>query len=252
MRPLQTDLSVYKKFNFERPPLAIKYTLQRPEGIEPVGKSLPFCEMFKEAHQKGKAFYFTKDDEDCFGKGALGMASDPTPFGDSGLIGYKMGIFQEPRANSKLNRNNYQLPEGTVKYVVISPLDQLTMEPDLLLLTTDANQAEVLLRAMTYSSGEIYESKTTPVLACSWICVYPFITGKVNYVVSHMLYCLRVRQVFPQSQVLISIPYNWIPTLTQNLSELTWEPAEFTMDRDKFIQRREQVLGDVAQELKKP
>ncbi len=81
MRPLQTDLSIYNKFNFERPPLGIKYLLQKPEGIEPVGKSLPFCEMFKEAHQTGKSFYFTKEDEDCFGKGALGMASDPTPFG---------------------------------------------------------------------------------------------------------------------------------------------------------------------------
>ena len=252
MRPLQTDLSIYNKFNFERPPLGIKYLLHRPEGIEPVGKSLPFCEMFKEAHQSGRAFYFTKEDEDCFGKMALGMASDPTPFGESGLIGYKMGIFQEPRANSKLNRNNYQLPEGTVNYVVLSPVDQLTFEPDLLLITADPIQAEILMRAMTYSSGEIYESKTTPVLACSWICIYPFMTGKVNYVVSHMVYCLRVRQVFPQSQVLISIPYNWIPTVTQNLNELTWEPPEFTMDRDKFIQRRKQVLDEVAEEFQNP
>jgi uncharacterized protein (DUF169 family) len=252
MRTLQTDLSIYKKFNFERPPLGIKYLLQKPEGIEPVGKCLPFCEMFKEAHQTGRPFYFTKDDEDCFGKGALGMASDPTPFGESGLIGYKMGIFQEPRANSKLNRNNYQLPEGIVNYVVLSPVDQLTFEPDLLLITADPTQAEILMRAMTYSSGEIYESKATPVLACSWICIYPFITGKVNYVVSHMVYCLRVRQVFPQSQVLISIPYNWIPTVTQNLHELTWEPPEFTMDRERFIQRREQVLGEVVKDFENP
>ena len=41
MRPLQTDLSIYTKFNFKRPPIAIKYLLQKPEGIKPVGKSLP-------------------------------------------------------------------------------------------------------------------------------------------------------------------------------------------------------------------
>ena len=77
-------------------------------------------------------------------------------------------------------------------------------------------------------------------------------TGKVNYIVSHMVYCLRVRQVFPDSQVLISIPYNWIPIITQNLSELTWEPAEFIMDRNTFIQRRKQVLGEVSEELENP
>jgi len=67
-----------------------------------------------------------------------------------------------------------------------------------------------------------------------------------------MIYCLRVRQVFPQPQVLISIPYNWIPTVTQNLNELTWEPPEFTMDKDTFIQRRKQVLGEVAEEFENP
>ena len=82
--------------------------------------------------------------------------------------------------------------------------------------------------------------------------VNPFMTGKVNYLVSHVVYCLRVRQVFPDSMILISIPYNWILTITQNLNDLAWEPKEFTMERDKFIQRREQVLGEVAEEFQNP
>lgn len=67
-----------------------------------------------------------------------------------------------------------------------------------------------------------------------------------------MVYCLRVRQVFPESQVLISVPYNWIPTVTQNLNELPWEPPEFTIDRDTFIKRRKQVLDEVAEEFENP
>ena len=71
MRPLQTDLSIYKKFNFERPPVGVKFLFQRPEGIEQLDKSLAFCEMLKEAHQRGTSFYFTKENENCSGMSGI-------------------------------------------------------------------------------------------------------------------------------------------------------------------------------------
>ena len=33
------------------------------------------------------------------------------------------------------------------------------------------------------------------------------------------------------------------------VNELIWEPPEFTMDRDRFIQRREQVLSEVVRDF---
>ena len=84
MRPLQTDLSIYKKFNFERPPIVIKYSFHKPEGIEQLDKKLAFCEMLKEAHERNKPFYFTKENEDCSGKSALGMIDASAPFAASG------------------------------------------------------------------------------------------------------------------------------------------------------------------------
>ncbi|GAI86751.1 unnamed protein product [marine sediment metagenome] len=34
MRALQTDLSIYKKFDFEKPPVGVKFLFNKPEGIE--------------------------------------------------------------------------------------------------------------------------------------------------------------------------------------------------------------------------
>jgi hypothetical protein len=34
MRPLTTDVSIYGTFDFERPPVGIKFLFKRPEGIE--------------------------------------------------------------------------------------------------------------------------------------------------------------------------------------------------------------------------
>src|SRR4030043_530327 len=71
----------------------------------------------------------------------------------------KLEIFQDARANKRLVRQNYGLGKGTVNYVAMAPLDKINFEPDLLILMTTARQGEIVMRAMAYSTGEIYESK---------------------------------------------------------------------------------------------
>jgi len=53
MRPLQTDLSIFEKFNFEKPPVGVKFLFARPEGIKQPDKSIALCEMIKEGQQSG-------------------------------------------------------------------------------------------------------------------------------------------------------------------------------------------------------
>src|SRR3989304_1404976 len=94
MRPLQTDLSIYTKFDFERPPLGIKFQFYRPEGVDPISPEtgLSFCEMLAEAQRIKKPFYFGKDyRETCVGKILLGM-QEMEPFAESGQIGEELPI----------------------------------------------------------------------------------------------------------------------------------------------------------------
>ena len=167
MRPLQTDLSIWKKFNFEKPPVGVKFLFEKPEGIELLDKKLALCEMLPEAHQRKTPFYFTKEQESCFGKAPLGMmGEESTGAAASGLLGYKLELFQEPRANTRLYKQNPSLVKGSVNYVVFAPLNTITFEPDLLVLMTNTSQAEIVLRAMTYSTGDLYESRTSTALSC--------------------------------------------------------------------------------------
>jgi len=250
MRALQTDLSIYKKFNFERPPVGIKYFFHKPEGIEQLDKELAFCEMLKEAHERNKPFYFAKENEDCSGKAALGMMDETAPFAASGEMGTRLGIFQEPRANARLFRHNLGLGKGTVNYVAYAPFDQLTFDPDLLVIVATPRQAEIVLRAMTYSTGVLYESKTANVLACSWLYVYPYLSAKVNYVVTGLEFGMEGRKVFPEGLIIISIPHDWIPTITRNLNEMTWDIEAYTLGREKFIQWEHGIMEGMAKELK--
>ena len=102
MKPIQTNLSIYKEFNFENPPVGVKFLLNRPEGIEPLDKSLALCEMIKEAQQRGTPFYIDKDNEDCGGAMMLGMVEPGTYATRGGELGVKWGILQEARLNERL------------------------------------------------------------------------------------------------------------------------------------------------------
>lgn len=253
MRPLQTDLSIFGKLKLEKSPVGIKYLFRKPEGIEQLDKKMALCEMLGEAQRREDPFYFTKENEICFGKQTLGMMSGEGPsFAKSGELGVRLGIFQEARANKKITRHNYNLDSGTVNYVVFAPLDKITFEPDLLILMTDATQAEIVLRSMAYSTGDMYESKVTTSLACSWLFVYPYLTGKVNYFITGLGFGGISIEAFPPGWVLIAIPYNWLPTITQNLKEMEWKPKAFTLGRDKFLQWEKEILEDMAREFQNP
>jgi uncharacterized protein (DUF169 family) len=247
MRPFTQDLSIFKKFEFEKSPVGVSFLFNKPTGIEKLDKTMALCEMIKEAQQSKAPFYVTKENEDCFGKVVLGMEEIP-PFAASGRIGVELEIFQNERANSRIYQHIIKLPKGTVNYVVFSPLDKLTFDPDLLILLAPTRQAEIVLRAMSYSAGELWAPKGTGVLGCAWIYTYPYQSGKVNYTVTGLAFGTKSKEVFPEGMLLISIPYNWIPIITQNLKEMKWVPPSYTDGREKFKKREAEILERLAQE----
>ncbi len=255
MRPLRTDLSIFKKFNFDKPPVGINYLFHKPEGIEQLDKKLALCEMVKEAHDRGTPFYFSEENEDCAGRTALGMA-DLSPAAAAGLVGGGGRIFQDDRANSALIYNVFQnfprLDKGVINYVAYFPLDQITFEPDLLVLLATPSQAEIVMRAMSYTTGELWRTVVSPVFACASLYVYPYQTGKVNYTITGMSFGMKSKEVFPDGMVLISIPYHWVPTITQSLNEMEWVHEAYTLGREEFLKREHKVMDEVARKAQNP
>jgi len=247
MRPLKSDLSIYKKFDFKYQPVGVKFSIGRPQGIKQLDKSIPFCEMLREAQRRDAPFYFSRENESCVGKIVLGMEDFPL-FVEGGLIGPKFGIFQEARANNKIYDSVPRFRPGLVNYVAFAPLDKLTFEPDLLVLTATTSQAEIVLRSMSYSTGEIWESKATEVLGCAWLYIYPFQSGKVNYTVTGLAFGAKSKEVFEEGWMLISIPYGWLPIITANLEEMEWVLPSYTDGREKFLKREEKVFEEAEKE----
>ncbi len=80
------------------------------------------------------------------------------PFAESGQIGERLGGFEEARCNQHIYQFVPKLDRNTTNYVSFSPTDQLSFEPDVLVISAAPKTAEIVMRAITYSTGELYQS----------------------------------------------------------------------------------------------
>ena len=71
------DFSVLKKFDFSYVPIAMKFLLNKPEGIEKLAASFSICQMFREA-QDMPPFYASEENFSCVDRLLLGF-TEPEP-----------------------------------------------------------------------------------------------------------------------------------------------------------------------------
>ena len=248
MSPIHRNLSIFNKFNFKRRPVGVKFLLTKPDGIKKLGKNLAFCEMLREA-QDGSPFYVVKENFECVGPILLGMV-ESDPIFESGQMGPRLGIFEEARANRRLYPYIPRLERNTVNYVAFSSLDKLSFEPDVLILAADDIQLEIILRAMCYSTGKMWESKGTPVMACAWLYIYPYISRELNFILTNLSHGMRAKQVFPDGFILVAIPYDLLPLIIENLSQIEWLPPMYTEGKEAHDRKFQEVIEDLTQQLK--
>jgi len=248
---MKNDYSVLAKLGLSLPPVGVKYSFFQPEGIQPLDKEARYslCEMVKMSQAENKSFYFTKEHtETCVGKVLLGM-EDMAPFAQSGQIGEQLGVFDEARCNQRVHDAVPKLGKGIVNYVLFSPADLLTFEPDVLVISANPEQAEIVMRAMTYSTGEMYKSLCTPVMGCAWLLVHPYETAEVNFIVPALVHGLHGRQLYPSDTLLIGIPYKWIPVILSNLKHMPLLLEGHKSKKDYYAEF-EGILSDLSEKAK--
>ena len=247
------DYSVLNKLGLQLPPIGVKFSFFRPENIHPLEKEARFslCEMLKTAQVENRRFYFSKEHtETCVGKILLGM-DDMAPFAESGQIGERLGVFEEARCNQNLYQFVPRMDKGIVNYVLFSPIEQLTFEPDVLVVSATPEQAEIIMRAMTYSTGEMYKSMCTPVMGCAWLLIHTYKTGEVNYIVPALVHGLHGRQLYPSDTLLIGIPYQWIPVILSNLGRMPLH-LEGHKSKAAYYAEFENILTDLSIKAQNP
>ena len=212
-------VAILDKFDFDLPPVGVKFLAKPPDMVERIDKNMALCEMLKNA-QQGHAFFAGAENHTCeAGLYVLGQADAPEPF-INGEFGAGLQIYEEPRTASRLYLHIPKIGAGVVHYVAFSPLDKLLFDPDILILLADTNQTEILLRAMSYKTGKMWVSKFTPAIGCAWTYIYPYLTGELNYFITGLGHGMKRRQLFPEGRQIISIPFDLLPSLLQTLQDM--------------------------------
>ena len=244
MASTKPDLSILEKFNFEKKPVGVKFSSTIPDNIQKLDKVLDFCEMLKEA-QEGEPFYVTKDEFTCIGPLILGMVEHDPVF-EAGLVGPALEVFNDPRANKRLYYNLPRLINNTIECVIFSPVDKLSFDPDILIILAGASDAEILLRARSYKSGKAWSTRGTPVGACAWLYLYPFINGELYFTITNFSFGMKSRRLFPEGQILMSIPWDLLPDMLANLQEMAWIPHSFTLGREGHKKKVKGIVTELT------
>lgn len=244
------DLSIFKKFEFEYQPVGVKFLLTKPDGLTAFDKRVAFCEMLTIA-QKSEPFYTTKDNHECkAGPILMGMV-EPDPVFESGQVGPKLGVYEDPRANRHIYHEMSRLERNTVNYVAYSALDKLTFDPDLLIVTAKPSQAEILLRAAGYHTGKGWNAKGTSVLGCAWLYMYPYVHGEINLMVTGLHHGMKARKLLPEGLLLITLPYQLLPEIAANLGNIEWNLPQYSWGKETHEKRMQEIACEVKAELAK-
>ena len=235
-------VAILDKFDFDVPPVGVKFLARLPDMVERLDENMALCEMLKRA-QEGNVFYADKENHTCdAGLYVLGQADVPEPF-ISGEFGAGLRIFEDARSASRLYHYIPRIGKGVVNYVAFSPLDKLPFDPDVLIILSKTSQTEILLRAMSYRTGKMWASKCSAAIGCAWIFVYPYITGELNYTMTGLGHGMKRRKLFPEGQQLVSIPFDLLPSILQILRDMPWVLPAFEPDGPEFVRRLIVKLG---------
>jgi len=180
---------------------------------------LALCEMLREAQQRGP-FYAAAADHGC-GAGPFVLGHESVdPVFESGRIGPELGVYRDEAANRRVYEELPRLPAGKARFVRFSRLEDLTFDPDLVVVTARPSEAEILTRAHGYANGASWEARGTTVIGCAYLYAYPIASGRMNILITGLHHGMRARGVFPEGLLLVSIPKAALVDIAVNLEQM--------------------------------
>ena len=223
-------------------PVAVKFYAVKPENFglkyKHTDKRMSLCQFVSYAQKTHSSFYIDKTNEDCMGRTVLGMVQEP-PLGASGQAGFDFGVFRNQDANSRLYYNIPIAIRDTINYVIFSPIDQCEFNPDVVVFVGDSDMADIVMRATSYISGDLWESKSSSVLSCAWTYMYTWLSGKVNHCQTGMHHGMGRRKVYPKGLHIVSVPYQKLDEVCLALRQMDWQLISFRAnDKDQDELRR--------------
>ena len=236
------DFAILDDFKFDIQPVGVKYFTRSPENIKRLDQKMTLCEMLVKA-QSGDPFYSAPQNHTC-GAGiyVLGQSDIEEQY-INGQFGAGLGVFCDERAASRIYHYIPKVAKHVINYVAFSPLDKLPFDPDVLLVLAKTSQAEVLLRAMSYKTGQMWSSRYSAAIGCAWLLIYPYLKGEMNFIPTGLGFGMKRRKLFQEGFIFVSIPFDRLPYMLETLREMPWVPGPYKPDGLEYVKQLRIRLG---------
>lgn len=240
---------VFEKLELDYTPVAVKFSMTKPADMPLLDKKLALCEMLREA-QMGGSFYADVTCHACgVGPYVLGQKEVDDPAMIAGMIGPRIGVYEDTRANRNVYTNMTTFAKGTATYTWFSPLKDCTFKPDLVILVADTNKAEIVLRAYGYYTGRGWNAYGTSVAGCACMFARPFFSGELNMMVTGLHHGMKARGTFPAGLLILSIPYQVLPGVTDALEEMQWDLPQYHWGKENHMKYMRQIGMQIQEDI---
>jgi uncharacterized protein (DUF169 family) len=224
--------------NLEFSPVAISFS--KEPLLQDNNKKIRICRAILDA-SKGESLQVSKANNACFGASwHLGFHK----IKDSKIhemvkkfVVEGEKLFSSYEALDNLMRQLEEPPDHSNTYIILSPMEKIEIEPQLVIFVVNAEAASRLLTFVTFFEGKMPKIQIGGP-TCRMMIIYPLLTGEMN--LSFFDYTARKICHVEQDKLLITLPYAQIPRIIENIDICSGGKAkvEFPPEFRQFLQQR--------------
>jgi uncharacterized protein (DUF169 family) len=214
----------------EREPVGVKFLKEKEkqnlkDNYDDVTKTR-YCQALMRAG-KGEKIMVTSENISCpASAAAFGLKPLPEML-SSGQMLYNMGLFATPEAGRKAMEGMTRLNLGDYHAVILSPLGDMEVEPDVVVIESKPEHLMWVSLASIYETGERLQFNSAIFQAtCVDSTVIPFVTGNLNS--SLGCYGCRDATNIRDEENLIGIPYLKPESVTNNNKKQLYKEEKYS------------------------
>ena len=232
------DMSTKLKeiLNLEREPVGVKF-LKDTEKTAIKNEydrntKTRYCQALMRAGN-GENIIITSDNISCpASAAAFGLKPLPEML-SSGQMLHNMGLFATFEAGKKAMEGMTRLNYGDYSAVLLSPLEKIELEPDVVVIESKPEHLMWLSLAAIYETGErLHFDSAIFQATCVDSTVIPFATQKINSTLG--CYGCRESTNIKEEENLIGIPFTKLNSIINNLEKLAEKPMKRARSKDAF------------------